>query len=204
MYEGLSSLCFCCGCLGHKVESYPYSIKENEKVREEIVEDQNQGNQEGSQSNPNYKPWMLVMRKRNPVRNGRAKYPMKSNGGKVVSPRGNFVHSGAKWSDLDEDTSYGSLKEDSHITKDPPSRESLSQDHQMSARPEGDGEGTLAPHHENSKSGVRSDRVQGDGTIGKAIGVPKSKNSKSLGVKGSKPLKRHYPSLSRNPSLAKI
>ena len=47
MYEGLSSLYFCCGHLGHKLESCPYSIqeyekkKENEKTREEVAEDQN-------------------------------------------------------------------------------------------------------------------------------------------------------------------
>lgn len=40
MYESLSSLCFCCGHLGHKLESCPYSIKENEKASEEMVEDQ--------------------------------------------------------------------------------------------------------------------------------------------------------------------
>lgn len=74
---------------------------------------------------PNYEPWMLVTRKRNPVRNGRAKYPMQSDGGKIVSPRGNLVHSGDKWSDLDEDTSYGSLKGDFHITKDPQSQKTI-------------------------------------------------------------------------------
>lgn len=82
------------------------------------------------------------MRKRNLVRNGQVKVPMKADGGKGVSLRGNVVHSRAKQSDLDEDMSYGSLKEDLPVTKDPFSRETLSQDHQMIVTPEGDGEGT--------------------------------------------------------------
>lgn len=67
------------------------------------MENQNQGSQEGSQLDPNYSPWMLVTRKRNLVRNGRVKVPMKADEGKGIRLRGNVVHSGAKWSDLDED-----------------------------------------------------------------------------------------------------
>lgn len=37
-----------------------------------------------SQSNPNYGPWMLVTRKRNPVRNGRGSSQAKG----VVGPEG--------------------------------------------------------------------------------------------------------------------
>ena len=38
MYEGLSSLCFCYGRVGHKLENCPYSIKQKEKAKEEMVE----------------------------------------------------------------------------------------------------------------------------------------------------------------------
>ena len=42
MYEGISTLCFCCGHLGHKQEICPYSVRKMEKPREENVEKMNQ------------------------------------------------------------------------------------------------------------------------------------------------------------------
>ena len=72
---------------------------------------------EAKREDPNYGSWMLVTRKKNLVRNGRMRTPIKSNGGKQVSPKGNSVHSGTRWGDIDEDTSHVSLKEDSPVTK---------------------------------------------------------------------------------------
>lgn len=128
---------------------------------------------------------------------------MKFDGGKEVSPKGNLVHSGAKLSDLKENTLYGSLKEDLPIIEDPQSRDTLSKDHQIIVILEGECVGTLVPYHESSKNGGKANRIQGDGTKRKAIGVSKQKISKSLGVRGAKAIKHHFPSTFHRPASPK-
>ena len=84
LYEGISTLCFSCGRLGHTQDKCYYSIKQNERNGEYgeayKMSERNEENDDivktqevsqGSQSTPNYDPWMLVTRRRNPVRNGR-------------------------------------------------------------------------------------------------------------------------------------
>ena len=104
MYEGISTLCFCCGRLGHKQEICPFIVRKMEKTREENVENMKQGSQEDSQLDPNYCPWVLVTRKKNLVRNGRARIPMKPNVGKVDNSKGKLVIAGTRLDSMDDDT----------------------------------------------------------------------------------------------------
>ena len=76
-YEGISTLCFCCGRLGHKQENCCYQIKQQERNDSVPVETEGQERDEEKSSNMNYGPWMLVTRRENIVRNGRAKFPIK-------------------------------------------------------------------------------------------------------------------------------
>ena len=103
-YEGISSLCFCCGRLGHKQENCCYQIKVAEKslnqLREEdkqeysrLEESPNQVSEE-EKFDPNFGPWMLVTRKRNLVRNGRSRSPLRSEMKGDVSPKGISVQRG--------------------------------------------------------------------------------------------------------------
>ena len=103
-YEGISSLCFCCGRLGHKQENCCYQIKVAEKrlnqLREEdkqeysrLEESPNQVSEE-EKFDPNFGPWMLVTRKRNLVRNGRSRSPLGSEMKGDVSPKGISVQRG--------------------------------------------------------------------------------------------------------------
>ena len=70
LYEGISALCFSCGRLGHTQDKCCYSIKQDEKKDEGGVVDKGQESSHESQQSSNYGPWMLVTRKRSPVRNG--------------------------------------------------------------------------------------------------------------------------------------
>ena len=108
-YEGISSLCFCCGRLGHKQENCCYKIKENYRSGEEAGNSANQSREEdkqevsGSEESPNqvseqddtdsnFGPWMLVTRKRNGVKNGRSRSPLGSEMKGDISPKGGSVH----------------------------------------------------------------------------------------------------------------
>ncbi|XP_050277862.1 uncharacterized protein LOC126719336 [Quercus robur] len=73
MYEGVSSLCFSYGRLGHKKENYSFqlqqTVKENngqeeQRINEGVVASIPNDTNEGVQSESNYGPWMVVTRKR--------------------------------------------------------------------------------------------------------------------------------------------
>ena len=95
-YEGISSLCFCCGRIGHKKESCSYQILP--KVAETVKEDNtpapsNERKAEGT-SESNYGSWMIVTRHKNPVRNGWGRWPNQpTHQGERVT-KGNLVISG--------------------------------------------------------------------------------------------------------------
>ena len=77
MYGGISSLCFCCGRIGHKKENCCYEIqpKKVETAREEIMPTSPKESKVEDTSEPNYGAWMIVTRKKNSVRNGRGRGP---------------------------------------------------------------------------------------------------------------------------------
>lgn len=60
----------------------------------------NQGSEEEKQSDPNYGPWMLVTKKKNLVRNGQTRFPLRSDLERDVSPKGIFVQKGVNREDL--------------------------------------------------------------------------------------------------------
>lgn len=77
MYEGISSLCFCCRCIGHKKQNCCYEIqpKKVEATREEIMPTSPKESQVEDTSERNYGAWMIVTRKKSSVRNGRGRGP---------------------------------------------------------------------------------------------------------------------------------
>uniref|UniRef100_A0A7N2MUV0 CCHC-type domain-containing protein n=1 Tax=Quercus lobata TaxID=97700 RepID=A0A7N2MUV0_QUELO len=79
MFEGVSSLCYCCGRMGHKQESCNYHIhpSEREVEKEPIVT--SPVSQTTQQQKPQYGEWMLVTKKRQGVRNGRGHATRLSN-----------------------------------------------------------------------------------------------------------------------------
>ena len=78
MYEGISALCFCCGRLGHKQESYGFRVRPMEKNREEGPSERQKVQQnerarhteQSVQSDSNFGDWMIVTRRKNSVRVG--------------------------------------------------------------------------------------------------------------------------------------
>ncbi|KAL0000882.1 hypothetical protein SO802_014663 [Lithocarpus litseifolius] len=87
-YEGVSTLCFSCGRLGHKRDSCPYYTKP--VVSEEIVASENTSTEqkETSQLDSNYGPWMVVTRKKNFNRSGRPRGPNNSNQENLLELKG--------------------------------------------------------------------------------------------------------------------
>ncbi|XP_030934168.1 uncharacterized protein LOC115959762 [Quercus lobata] len=79
LYEGISSLCFCCGKLGHKQEHCSLKVKEPSKVNEAQTSSKTNEISEVVQSEPNYGPWMVVTRKKGLARMGKASGPTKLN-----------------------------------------------------------------------------------------------------------------------------
>nr|POE58066.1 hypothetical protein CFP56_60011 [Quercus suber] len=92
-YEGISSLWFCYGRLGHKQENCCYKIKKSERSdrsESEAEKSPNQASEEDKQSDPNFGPWILVTRKKNSIRNGQSRFPLGSDHKGDVSPKGIF------------------------------------------------------------------------------------------------------------------
>ena len=80
--------------MGHKQESCWYQIKQQERSNSSPSENLDQEKVEGKASDPNYGPWMLVTRKKNLVRNGRAKSVFKESQDNDVSTKGKIVFKG--------------------------------------------------------------------------------------------------------------
>ena len=91
LYEGISSLCFCCGKLGHKQESYGLKVKEPN--RDDVAGVSLKTNEVSGEVQPksNYGPWMVVTRKKkNSGRMVKASGPIKSNTPTQVEFKGNL------------------------------------------------------------------------------------------------------------------
>lgn len=77
LYKGISALCFNCGRLGHTQDKCCYSVKQSEKNGEHGDNPKGQEVSQETQSNPNYRLWMLVTRRRNFACNGRGSMQVK-------------------------------------------------------------------------------------------------------------------------------
>ena len=91
IYEGISSLYFCCSELGHKHESYGLKVKEPN--RDDVARVSLKTNEVSGEVQPksNYGPWMVVTRKKkNLGRMGKASGPVKSNTPTQVEFKGNL------------------------------------------------------------------------------------------------------------------
>nr|XP_023928684.1 uncharacterized protein LOC112040023 [Quercus suber] len=75
LYEGISSLCFCCGRLGHKLENCSYRVQPTEKTS--VADPASHGASHDAEScldqpkDTNYGEWMLVTKRKRPVHTGR-------------------------------------------------------------------------------------------------------------------------------------
>ncbi|KAK9986224.1 hypothetical protein SO802_031175 [Lithocarpus litseifolius] len=90
MYEGVSSLCFSCGQLGHKKESCYYQVKQATTENEKQTAPRTNETREEVQSDSNYGPWMIVTRKKTVSRMGRTNGQSKSNQTSHINTKGNL------------------------------------------------------------------------------------------------------------------
>nr|POE44756.1 hypothetical protein CFP56_75799 [Quercus suber] len=90
LYEGISSLCFCCGKLGHKQENCGLKVKEPNRGNKAQTSLKANEISEVVQSEPNYGPWMVVTRKKGLARLGKASRPAKSNTSSQDKFKGNL------------------------------------------------------------------------------------------------------------------
>jgi len=70
LYEGILMLCFCCGRLGHKQEQCCYKVKQTSTPREEGESLHHEERAQEEQTDGGFGPWMLVIRRRGPAKNG--------------------------------------------------------------------------------------------------------------------------------------
>ena len=192
-YEGVSTLCFSCGRLGHKRDSCPYYIKP--AVREEVVVNENISTEqkETNQLDSKYGPWMVVTRKKNFNRPGRPRGPNNLN-------QGNFQELKGK-SDFSEPNVTGSEGNNLRIigSKDlaDSARGNLGaivvQNQQRTDFVAAENEMDVCQEALSSEHAVCSEKSQvstgADGIIYKTHQKNKFKNSKSLGIKSTKSLK---------------
>ncbi|XP_075633855.1 uncharacterized protein LOC142606378 [Castanea sativa] len=90
LYEGISSLCFCCGKLGHKQENCRLKVRKPNGEDEAQVSLETNKISENVQIEPNYGPWMVITRKKGSVRMGKVSGPTKSDNPSQVKARGNL------------------------------------------------------------------------------------------------------------------
>nr|POE81276.1 uncharacterized protein CFP56_48436 [Quercus suber] len=212
-YEGISSLCFCCGRLGHKQENCCYQIKEKEKNgdveerswnqrREEDKSDdstvETRPNQvsEEEKLDPNFGPWMLVTRKRSMVKNGRSRSPFGCDSKGNVSPEGRNVHSGDKL----EGNSVLPIKERVFSTQSDHTRDMRSNYVQAFAPNEDLGNLEIRFSAASPKQGEGVTRTDGKLQMG-SLGSG-TRSNRYHGGKSSKTLKRQHPSSSASSQRA--
>lgn len=197
-YEGISSLCFCCGRLGHKQENCGYQIKQQQ--RPESIPAENEGLKKAveNSSKTNYGPWMLVTRRKNLVRNRQVKGNIKEGQESDVSLKGKKVHQQVNKEGLETEVIGKSAKADMLSIKLGPAhvRDELSN---QAAVKDPD---FMATRHDVLGSNMEVIQNMSEGKRGNFTSVSKAAGKRVLGVKMSKSLKRQHSSASLNsPTL---
>ena len=194
LYEGISSLCFCCGRLGHKQENCYYQIKQQERRSSSPLESPEQEKVEEKveekASDQNYRPWMLVTRKKNLVRNGQAKSDFKDSQDNEVSTKGKMVFRGINSADKEVDVMVKSPKADFPHSKQGQSRVRLDVSNQNVVVEE---QYLMNSRQVASGSGIEFMSFQSEGVRSNFALGTNNKSKKNLGIKGSKSLKRQHP-----------
>ena len=199
-YEGINSLCFSYGCVGHKGKSCPYMAKSPVKENVDVGEDANHVSQ--TQDFPTkdlYGPWVLVTRKRNDSRklrkdiaqtfpsssapNTRAQSPTPISSPSKIG----FDYTGLVESDRTIDSKSPSPVSDIVTNRTIFTKEST-KPNSMSAR------GARAKHQSRNALGVKGSR-QSQNT---SVSTNKTKSSKS-----NPPPPKQYVSI-QNYSLPKV
>nr|POF24157.1 hypothetical protein CFP56_06240 [Quercus suber] len=189
LYKGISSLCFCCGKLGHKQENCGLKVKEPNRENEAQTSLKANEMSEEVQSKPNYGPWMVVTRKKGLARMGKASGPAKSNTSSQDKFKGN--------PDLSHTSGYVEASEnlgksdhsDSADTGSETTREEAAQIPQSNLEMRKDC--VMEDYIENSKAEYQQDLRHISGNKRKALAKNKSKGSEGLGIRNSKSLKSH-------------
>lgn len=88
MYEGISSLCFCYGRLGHKQETCSYQVKPSEKASEVDQSSQVSGCSEAQQKETNFGEWMLMTRKKHTIKSAQSRGANATNQPLIASSKG--------------------------------------------------------------------------------------------------------------------
>ncbi|XP_065630884.1 uncharacterized protein LOC136068109 [Quercus suber] len=201
LYEGISSLCFCCGKLGHKQDSCGLKRKEpnSENVAGVTLE-----NNEASgevQSDFNYGPWMVVTRKKkNQSRMGKASGPGKINIHSQVDSKGIVDISQASVrveasEDLNKLVHCDPVDSNSETTR-------VGADLNMQSALEMRNDCMMEECLENSRDGCQLDSRHSPGNKRKGIVKNKGKGTESLGIRNAKTSKNHkrLPSSSEGKS----
>ena len=192
LYEGISSLCFCCGKLGHKQEHCSLKVKEPSKVNEAQTSSKTSEISEVVQSEPNYGPWMVVTRKKGLARMGKASRPTKLNTSSQDRFKGN--------PDLSQTSSHVEASEnlgksdhsDSVDSGSETTREDAAQILQSNLEIRKDC--VMEDYIENSRAECYQDPRHISGNKRKALAKNKSKGSEGLGIRNSKSSKSHKKS----------
>ncbi|KAL4634140.1 hypothetical protein ACB092_04G176700 [Castanea dentata] len=78
-YGGINSMCFSCGCVGHKVDGCPYTTRALEEERgKQAIEDNTRQKDSHTPSEESFGPWVLVSRKRQSFRRTKKDPPQPS------------------------------------------------------------------------------------------------------------------------------
>lgn len=193
LYEGISSLCFCCGKLGHKQENCVLKVKE--PTREDLVGaslHSNEANEISGEAQPdsNYRPWMVVTRKKkNLGRMGKASGPAKAFTPTQTEIKGN--------SGLPQSSVHVEASEDLTKSTQRDSVDSFCET--VSGVAAQNMQGNLEIRKDcvmeecfgNASSESQQDPRHISGTKRKAIVKNKGKGSEGLGIRNSKNSKSH-------------
>ena len=189
-YEGILSLCFCCGRLGHKQENCWYQIKEKDRSDSDTEKSLNQASEEEKQLDPNFGPWMLVTRKKNSVRNGRSGSLLRNEHKGEVNQKGIFVRG-------KENTEGALVKSNKRqVLSNLPDQARVVSDVSAQGETQNGDMRNLVVSFSATSPKQSAEVMRTDGKYHHGSSSTITRGSRSIGAKRSKSLKRQHPSSS--------